>query len=124
MTMTGSQTEVRQQVTVAVPAEKAFAFFTERFDDWWPMSHHIGAEMPAARVIESGVGGRWAAVAVAASQPLHLISVIISSHPLDLVGWGLQAVGFAAVGWAILRMPNDEWQPLPYAVSAVKRRAA
>jgi uncharacterized protein YndB with AHSA1/START domain len=59
MTMAASQTEVRQQVTVAVPAEKAFAFFTERFDDWWPMSHHIGAEMPAARVIEPGVGGRW-----------------------------------------------------------------
>jgi len=59
MTMAASQTEVRQQVTVAVPADKAFAFFTERFDDWWPMSHHIGAEMPAARVIESGVGGRW-----------------------------------------------------------------
>ena len=59
MTMAASQTEVRQQVTVAVPAEKAFAFFTERFDDWWPMSHHIGAEMPEARVIEPGVGGRW-----------------------------------------------------------------
>ena len=59
MTMAASQTEVRQQVTVAVPAEKAFAFFTDRFDDWWPMSHHIGAEMPAARVIEPGVGGRW-----------------------------------------------------------------
>ena len=53
MTMAASQTEVRQQVTVAVPAEKAFAFFTERFDDWWPMSHHIGPGMPAARVIES-----------------------------------------------------------------------
>jgi uncharacterized protein YndB with AHSA1/START domain len=59
MTMAASQTEVRQQVTVAAPVEKAFAFFTERFDDWWPMSHHIGAGTPQVRLIEPGVGGRW-----------------------------------------------------------------
>jgi uncharacterized protein YndB with AHSA1/START domain len=59
MTMAASATEVRQQVTVAVAPEKAFAFFTDRFDDWWPLSHHIGAEMPAARLLEPGVGGRW-----------------------------------------------------------------
>jgi hypothetical protein len=75
--------------------------------------HVLGTIVLGAAMWRSGVGGRWAAAAVAVSQPLHLISVIISSHPLDLVGWGLQAVGFAAVGWAILRMPNDEWQPLP-----------
>ncbi|MEV0787720.1 hypothetical protein [Kribbella sp. NPDC050459] len=88
------------------------------------VGHVLGTILLGIAMWRSGVGGRWAAVAVAASQPLHLISVIISSHPLDLVGWGLQAAGFAAVGWAILRMPNDEWQPLPYAVSVVKRRAA
>jgi uncharacterized protein YndB with AHSA1/START domain len=59
MTMTASETEVRAQVTVAVPAARAFAFFTERFDDWWPMSHHIGGRPPVARVIEPGAGGRW-----------------------------------------------------------------
>jgi hypothetical protein len=75
--------------------------------------HVLGTILLGIAMWRSGVGGRWAAVAVAVSQPLHLISVIISSHPLDLVGWGLQAVGFAAVGLAILRMPNDEWQPLP-----------
>ena len=75
--------------------------------------HVLGTILLGIAMWRSGVGGRWAAVAVAVSQPLHLISVIISSHPLDLVGWGLQAAGFAAVGWAILRMPNDEWQPLP-----------
>jgi uncharacterized protein YndB with AHSA1/START domain len=58
MTMTASETEVRRQVTVAVPPEKAFAYFTERFDDWWPAGHHIGAA-PEKRVLESGVGGRW-----------------------------------------------------------------
>ncbi len=77
------------------------------------VGHVLGTILLGIAMWRSGVGGRWAAVAVAISQPLHLISVIISSHPLDLVGWGLQAVGFAAVGWAILRMSNDEWQPLP-----------
>jgi hypothetical protein len=76
------------------------------------VGHVLGTILLGIAMWRSGVGGRWAAVAVAISQPLHLTAVIISSHPLDLVGWGLQAVGFAAVGWAILRMPNDEWQPL------------
>jgi uncharacterized protein YndB with AHSA1/START domain len=58
MTMTASETEVRRQVTVAAPPGKAFAYFTERFDEWWPNSHHIGAA-PERRVLESGVGGRW-----------------------------------------------------------------
>ena len=35
------------------------------------------------------------------------------SHPLDLVGWGLNAVGFAALSVAILRLPDDEWAPAP-----------
>ncbi|NUR95437.1 MAG: hypothetical protein HOV67_09275 [Kribbellaceae bacterium] len=74
--------------------------------------HLIGTVVLGIAMWRSGVGGRWAAVAVAISQPLHLTAVIIGSHPLDLVGWGLQAVGFAAVGWAIVRLSNDEWQPV------------
>jgi uncharacterized protein YndB with AHSA1/START domain len=58
MNDTVSATEVRTEVTVAVPPEKAFAFFTERFDDWWPLDHHLGA-MPETRVLEPGLGGRW-----------------------------------------------------------------
>ncbi|WP_350274856.1 hypothetical protein [Kribbella sp. HUAS MG21] len=76
------------------------------------VGHVLGTILLGIAMWRSGIGGRWAAVAVAVSQPLHLISVILSNHTLDLVGWGLQAAGFAAVGWAILRMPNDEWQPL------------
>ncbi|MFF0266891.1 hypothetical protein [Kribbella sp. NPDC004536] len=74
--------------------------------------HLLGTVLLGIAMWRSGVGGRWAAVAVAISQPLHLTAVIISSHPLDLVGWGLQAAGFAAVGWAIVRLSNDDWQPL------------
>jgi hypothetical protein len=37
----------------------------------------------------------------------------VPSHPLDLVGWGLNAVGFAALSVAILRLRDDEWAPAP-----------
>jgi uncharacterized protein YndB with AHSA1/START domain len=50
---------VRREITVAVPAAKAFAVFTEGFATWWPESHHLGAA-PLERVtMEPGVGGRW-----------------------------------------------------------------
>ncbi|GAA1568514.1 MULTISPECIES: hypothetical protein [Kribbella] len=75
------------------------------------VGHVLGTVLLGIAMWRSGVGGRWAAVAVGISQPLHLTAVIISSHPLDLIGWGLQAAGFAAVGWAIVRMSNEEWQP-------------
>jgi uncharacterized protein YndB with AHSA1/START domain len=58
MNDTASETEVRTGVTVAVPPETAFAFFTERFDEWWPVGHHIG-DIPEARILEPGPGGRW-----------------------------------------------------------------
>lgn len=76
------------------------------------VGHVLGTVLLGIAMWRSGVGGRWAAVAVGISQPLHLTAVIISSHPLDLIGWGLQAVGFAAVGWAIVRLSNDDWQPV------------
>jgi hypothetical protein len=78
------------------------------------IGHVLGTILLGIAMWRSRVGGRWAALAVAVSQPIHFVAaVVVSSHTLDLIGWGLQAVGFAAVGWAILRMSNDEWQPLP-----------
>ncbi|MGZ0152757.1 hypothetical protein ACXJJ3_37260 [Kribbella sp. WER1] len=76
------------------------------------VGHVLGTVLLGIAMWRSGVGGRMAALAVGVSQPLHLTAVIVSSHPLDLVGWGLQAAGFAAVGWAIVRMPDAEWQPV------------
>ena len=78
------------------------------------VGHVLGTILLGLAIWRSRIVGRWAAVAVMVSQPIHFISaVVITSHTLDLFGWGLQAVGFAAVGWAILRMSDDEWQPLP-----------
>lgn len=71
----------------------------------------IGVAMWRARVV-----ARWAAIAVIVSQPIHFVAaVVVPNHTLDLIGWGLQAVGFAAAGWAILHLADDEWDlpPLP-----------
>ena len=55
---------------------------------------------------------RWAALAVAVSQPLHFVAaVIVGSHGLDLFAWGLNAAGFAVVGITILRMSDEQWSP-------------
>jgi uncharacterized protein YndB with AHSA1/START domain len=45
--------------TVRLPLEKAFAFFTESFSDWWPTAHHIGEADMAEAILEPRVGGRW-----------------------------------------------------------------
>ena len=78
------------------------------------VGHVLGTVLLGIAMWRAHVGPRWAAIAVAVSQPIHFVAaVIVSSHSLDLVGWGLQAAGFAAVGWAILRMKDEVWQPLP-----------
>ncbi|WP_433159690.1 hypothetical protein [Kribbella sp. CA-247076] len=78
------------------------------------LGHVIGTILLGIAMWRSQLVPRWAAVATAISQPIHFVAaVVVVSHTLDLVGWGLQAVGFAAVGWAILRMPDDDWEPSP-----------
>ena len=49
---------VRYSVTVPIPAERAFALFTEDFNTWW-IGHHIGEAEIAEAVIEPRVDGRW-----------------------------------------------------------------
>jgi hypothetical protein len=46
---------------------------------------------------------------------MHVIAaVVFPSRLLDIVaGWGLTTVGFAFVAAAVLRMPDDEWDPAP-----------
>ncbi len=53
------------------------------------------------------------AAALTISQPIHLVSAMTSNHPLDLVGWGLTAVGFGAAGWKLLHTPNDQFDLAP-----------
>jgi hypothetical protein len=74
--------------------------------------HVIGTILLGIAMWRSRIVARWAAVATAISQPIHAIAaIVVVSHTLDLIGWGLQAAGFAAVGWAILRMRDEDWEP-------------
>lgn len=59
MTGVGPLAPVRREVTVAAPADRAFAVFTDGFATWWPESHHLGAAALEAVVIEGRTGGRW-----------------------------------------------------------------
>jgi uncharacterized protein YndB with AHSA1/START domain len=47
--------------SVWVPNEPAaaFALFTERMSDWWPIEHSIGSAPRVAVVLEPHEGGRW-----------------------------------------------------------------
>ena len=51
---------VRKTVVVNVPQANAFAVFTERLGEWWPLlNYHIGAQPAQTAVIEPRPGGRW-----------------------------------------------------------------
>ena len=51
--------DIRGTITVAVPAEQAFAVFTGSFGSWWPREYHIGQAEMADAVVEPRAGGRW-----------------------------------------------------------------
>lgn len=68
------------------------------------LGHVVGTILLGAAIWRARVVARWAAAAVIVSQPIHLFAaVIVPNHTLDLIGWSLQAVGFAVVGLAILK---------------------
>jgi hypothetical protein len=71
--------------------------------------HVVGTILLGTALLRSRAIARWAAVAVIASQPIHFVAaVIITNHTLDLFGWALQAVGFAAAGWAIIQQSRTD----------------
>ena len=73
------------------------------------LGHLIGTVILGFALWRSQTVPSWAALLLAISQPIHLASVMLGSRPLDLVGWGGTAVGFAVAGWALLGMNNDEF---------------
>jgi hypothetical protein len=76
------------------------------------LGHVLGTILLGVGMLRGRVVPVWAAVATIAAQPIHFVAaVIVPSHPLDLFGWGLNAVGFAALSFAVLRMNDDEWAP-------------
>jgi hypothetical protein len=70
------------------------------------LGHVVGTSLFGIAMWRSRAVPRWAAVATTISQPIHFVAaVILASHALDLVGWGLTAVGFAAAAVAFRRQP-------------------
>lgn len=57
MTSTTSETSIRHQIDVAVGVDRAFAIFTERFDEIKPREHNPHASPIVQTVFERQVGG-------------------------------------------------------------------
>ncbi len=51
------------RATVAMPADMAFAFFTDSFGSWWPADYHIGEADMADAILEPREGGRCTSAA-------------------------------------------------------------
>jgi hypothetical protein len=72
--------------------------------------HIVGTVLLGLALWRASVVPPWAAIAVMVSQPLHFVAfVIVGSQPLDVVAWGLMALGFGVAALRVLRTPNDEW---------------
>jgi hypothetical protein len=57
--MSAPDSSVKKSIVVDAPVAIAFKVFTERFDAWWPRSHHIGKVEPFQAFLEPREGGRW-----------------------------------------------------------------
>lgn len=68
----------------------------------------LGVAMIAGRAAPLVVG-----VLMTVSQPLHLTAVIIGNPTLDLLAWGLTAVGMGFLAIRVLRTPDDQWDLPP-----------
>jgi len=87
------------------------------------VGHVLGTILLGVALLRGGELPAWAGWAIVLAQPLHAFAaVVVGSHPLDLVAWGLNAVGFAVVSSVILRTSDDEWAPRP--VERAGRRSA
>ena len=84
----------------------------------WVPGHIIGMVLLAVALRRARVLPLWAAVVLGISQPIHFVAfVVLQNQYVDAVaGWGLTAVGFAAVAVALLRTPDDAWD-LPSAAA-------
>jgi hypothetical protein len=78
------------------------------------IGHVFGTILLGIAMLRADAVPRWAGIATLVSQPIHFVAaVVVGSHLLDLVGWGLNAVGFTAVSVVILAMADDDWAPRP-----------
>jgi hypothetical protein len=85
--------------------------------------HLLGTTLLGIALWRARIAPTWLAIGLTVSQPIHLASVMTGIRPVDLVGWGLTAVGFTWAAWRLMKLPNDEFD-LPPAESGRARRAA
>jgi hypothetical protein len=79
-------------------------------DSVFVLGHVGGTILLGTALWRTRVVPRWAAMITIISQPLHFTAaVILASHPLDLLAWSLNGIGFVVAALAILRLPVDEW---------------
>jgi uncharacterized protein YndB with AHSA1/START domain len=57
MSMSATDTSVRESIAVDAPIERAFSVFTDGIARWWPPEHHILQAELAEMVFEPHVGG-------------------------------------------------------------------
>ena len=81
----------------------------------WVPGHILGMVLLAVALRRARVLPLWAAVVLGISQPIHFLAfVVLQNQYVDAVaGWGLTAVGFAAVAVALLRTRDDDWDLAP-----------
>jgi hypothetical protein len=78
------------------------------------LGHVIGTVLLGIALFRSRVVPRWAAVLTAVAQPAHFVAFVILGSPmLDAAAWAANAVAFAVVAVAILRLSDDEWDLPP-----------
>ncbi|WP_211293386.1 hypothetical protein, partial [Amycolatopsis pretoriensis] len=82
------------------------------------VGHVAGTVVLGVAMGISGAVPRWAAGLTVVAQPLHFVAaVVVAGHPLDFAAWGCNAVGFAAVAVALLRVAPGR-KPARVAVSS------
>ena len=79
--------------------------------------HILGTTVLGIALIRARVVALWAGAAVAVSQPLHFVAHIIEVKALDVVAFGLLAVGLFAVAAVVLKIPDLAWDSDPVATS-------
>ena len=59
---------VRTEVVVEATPDRAFRIFTEKGENWWPATHHIGKVPMQNVMMEQRANGRWYEVGTDGSQ--------------------------------------------------------
>jgi uncharacterized protein YndB with AHSA1/START domain len=96
---------IRASVEVAVAPAKAFAIFTERLSEWWPLDYAL-VPKPRQVIVEPKKGGRWYEKGADGSE--RLVATVTAWDPSSRF----------AIDWHI----DAQWQSDPKLATAVEVR--